>query len=441
MVEYGGGPSTGLDQTASGKIATGFGPDDVAMSGEDRAILRALAERVARIAASTLMAERRAAWRTHNALRGKRPLLFCDPENGWNEIITEAQMRCRGRLARRFEMDLRKEIFWGEEMGDDRSVEPSFIVPYTVTEDDWGLTTVYHKPAQHDGAQTWDAPIRNYETDLPKLHAAQFEIDWTTTRGCLEISKDVFGGILDVRLQGIWWWTLGVTNLAATLRGLNNLLMDFYDHPDELKELLQRISNGQRAKLDRLEREGLLSLNNDGTYVGSGGFGFTDELPAANFSGHVRCADMWGFAESQETVGVSPAMYEEFVFPAEQPTLERFGLNCYGCCEPLHKRWSIVKRHARLRRVSCSPWTDLSVMATELADRMILSWKPNPADLARPNMDEQQVRQVLRAGLEATRGCHVEIIMKDNHTLGGTPANATRWCAIAREEIARIYPA
>jgi hypothetical protein len=150
---------------------------------------------------------------------------------------------------------------------------------------------------------------------------------------------------------------------------------------------------------------------------------------------------MWGFAESQETVGVSPAMYEEFVFPAEQPTLERFGLNCYGCCEPLHKRWSIVKRHARLRRVSCSPWTDLSVMATELADRMILSWKPNPADLARPNMDEQQVRQVLRAGLEATRGCHVEIIMKDNHTLGGTPANATRWCAIAREEIARIYPA
>ena len=52
---------------------------------------------------------------------------------------------------------------------------------------------------------------------------------------------------------------------------------------------------------------------------------------------HVRTMDMWGFTESQETVRVSPKMVGEFVFPYQRPLQERFGLNCYGCCEPLDK--------------------------------------------------------------------------------------------------------
>ncbi|MFH1614308.1 MAG: hypothetical protein ABIG61_04390 [Planctomycetota bacterium] len=80
------------------------------------------------------------------------------------------------------------------------------------------------------------------------------------------------------------------------------------------------------AKLDFLEKNGLLSLNNDGNYVGSGGFGWTDELPAKGFDEkRVRCSDMWGFAESQETVGVPTDMFEEFVFQYQLPLLERFG--------------------------------------------------------------------------------------------------------------------
>ena len=53
---------------------------------------------------------------------------------------------------------------------------------------------------------------------------------------------------------------------------------------------------------------------------------------------------MWGFCESQETVGVSPKMFEEFVFAYQLPILDRFGLNIYGCCEPLDRRFDIVKR-------------------------------------------------------------------------------------------------
>ena len=436
MEYYGNGPTTGLDQTAAGKIATGFVPADLEMSPDDKQILRRLAERVAGIAASTRMKEVRELWRRINKLQKSRPAVFCDPENGWNEIITEAQMACRGKLARRWEMDLRKEIFWGEEMGDDKPVEPFFDVPFTVSPDDWGVSPVYHK-TEACGSYVWEAPIADYKTDLKRLHPPQFEIDWETTRGTLQIAQDVFGGLLTVRQKGIWWWSLGLTWPAATFRGLNNIMFDFVDHPDELKELLSQISRGHLQKLDYLEANGLLALNNDGTYVGSGGFGFTDDLPAKGFAGKVRCRDLWGFSESQETVNVSPAMYEAFVFPFEKPIMERFGLTCYGCCEPLHGRWNIVSRHHGLRRVSCSPWADLEKMADSLEDKFVLSLKPNPAALAVPEIDEQAIRSQLRKALETTKGCVVEVIMKDNHTIGKRPENVVKWCRIAQEEARR----
>ena len=76
-------------------------------------------------------------------------------------------------------------------------------------------------------------------------------------------------------------------------------------------------------------------------------------------------------------------------------------------------------------------------MAEYLGNRYVLSMKPNPAALATPQIDEQAIRRQLRRALDVTRGCVVEIIMKDNHTLGNRPENAVRWCRIAREEAER----
>jgi hypothetical protein len=436
MEHYGNGPSTGLDQTAAGKISTGLTRDDLAISADDRAVLRRLGRQVAAIAASPRMAEVRRLWTSHNRLERGRPLLFCDPENGWNEIVTETQMQCRGKLARRWEMDLRKEIFWGEVMGDDKPVEPYFDVPYTVSPDDWGLQPTYHK-TDAAGSYVWQGAVRDYAADLKRLHAPRFEIDEETTQGCLAIAQDVLGDLLGVRLKGAWWWSLGLTVPAAQLRGLQDMLCDFIENPEGLKELLSIISRGYLDKLDRLEAAGLLALNNDGTYVGSGGFGFSGELPGQDFDGRVRTRDLWGFCESQETVHVSPAMYEEFIFPFEKPIMDRFGLTCYGCCEPLHGRWHVVRRHHALRRVSCSAWVNVEKMAEWLGDEYIFSYKPNPAALAVPRPDWQLLRNGLRDTLEKTRGCVVELIMKDNHSLAHQPENVVRWCSIAREEVQR----
>jgi hypothetical protein len=87
---------------------------------------------------------------------------------------------------------------------------------------------------------------------------------------------------------------------------------------------------------------------------------------------------MWGFAEAQEISGVSPAMHDEFVLQYKIPVLERFGLNCYGCCEPLHHKFAILAKVPRLRRISISPWCGRAMAAEALGDRAIYSWKRIP---------------------------------------------------------------
>jgi hypothetical protein len=403
------------------------------MHPEEKDVLRSLAERVAALADLPAMKEKRELWKKHNHLEQTRPVIFCDPENGWNEIITERQLRCKTKIARRWEMNLRKEIFWGEEMGDDRPIEACFNVPYTCSADNWGVEIKFHKPEQ-PGSFVWESPIKDYAKDLPRIHPLTFEIDWQVSNACFELASEIFGKALPVRQKGTWWWSLGITYPAILLRGMQNMFTDFCDNPDEIRQLFSIILEGHMRKLDYLEANHLLSLNNDGTYVGSGGYGYTDELPQPDFCGHVRCGDMWGFTESQESVGVSPAMYEEFIFPYEKPIMDRFGLTCYGCCEPLHLRWNVVKSHHRLRRVSCSAWANLEKMAANLQSDFILSLKPNPADLAVPSPDWGAIRSYLRRAVEICKGCCLEIIMKDNHTLANRPENAVEWVRIVREE-------
>jgi hypothetical protein len=335
-------------------------------------------------------------------------------------------------------MGLRKEIFWGTQMRDDYTIQPCFNVFHVHAGgiEEWGLKEQITSGGD-GGSYHWESPIKTMD-DLHKLHFPTVLVDKLATDHILELANETFGDLLTVRLHTNWWWTLGMTMRVAFLRGLAQMMYDMVDNPGLLHGIMAFMRDGTLALLDALERDGLLSLNSDGTYVGSGGLGWSRALPAADFAGKVRTIDMWGFAESQETVGVSPRMFAEFVFPYQLPILERFGLNCYGCCEPLDARWHIVEKTPRLRRVSVSAWANVEKMAEKLGDRYIFSWKPSPADLAMPTIDEDRLREGLRRTFQLTRNCRVEVIMKDNHTIGNNPQNVIRWCQIAREEAERV---
>lgn len=380
--------------------------------------------------------EKRDLWLRHNALEATRPLIFCDPENGWGEIFPADQLECESDLTRWWEFRLRQEIFWGTQMCDDRVIEPYFDVDHVYSETDWGMHETVINSAE-GGSYVWESPLKDY-AGFAELRFPQITIDNAATARLIEQAQDLLGDLLTVRLRNGWWWSLGLTNTVIKLRGLERMMLDMLDQPEELHRLMGFIRDGNLARLDWLESHALLSFNTDGAYVGSGGFGWTRELPQPDFSGQVRTKDMWGFSESQETVGVSPSMFAEFVLPYQLPILERFGLNCYGCCEPLDKRWPFIKQIPRLRRVSISPWSNREKMAEVLGANYIFSMKPTPTDIAMETFDEDRIRTGLQKDLQITRGCRVEVIMKDNHTIRHDPSRVIRWVQIARQEAERV---
>ncbi len=400
---------------------------------QDRETLRFLATRVAELAARPIEKEKEQLWRQHNALEPTRPLIFCDPENGWNEIIPPSALTCQHDLARQWEFTLRKEIFWGEQMNDDRVIRLVFDVAHVYTETDWGMHET-RIGGENGGSYGWDAPLKDF-SDFDKLHFPVITVDGEKTNSRLSLAQDIFEGMLEVRLVTPWWWTLGLTQMYANLRGLKQMLMDFIQYPEDMHRLMAFLRDGTLARLNFLERNNLLSRNTGGDYVGSGGFGWTGEL-----EGHGNdtiTKEMWGFAEAQETIGVSPKMFAEFILPYQIQILERFGLNCYGCCEPLDKRWDAVRSIPRLRRVSVSPWSDIPAMAGHLGSDYIFSMKPSPTSLASPDFDEEVIRGELRGKLAYLKNCCVEIIMKDNHTIANDPRRVIRWVDIARQESER----
>jgi hypothetical protein len=407
---------------------------EVWVSRTDRERLRRLAGRLAELAARPAEAEKRELWHDHNALKSRRPLLLADPENGWNEIVPPGSLTCEGALARRWEMVLRKELFWGESIQDDKPLEALFEVGYTYTDTEWGVEETYHGGVSGQ-SYAWEGGIKGPQ-DVERIGRPRITVDYRTTLDTLALAGEVFGGLLRVGLRAVWWWTLGMTYDLARLVGLQNMLYLLYDNPGMVHRIMGLLRDGYMAKLDWLESNRLLSLNNNHSYVGSGGIGYVRELPGRDMDGSgVRARDMWCLTESQETIGISPEQFEEFVFQYQLPLQERFGLNCYGCCEPLDTRWHVVKKIPRLRRVSVSPWADQEKMAGFLKGDYVYSRKAPPSLLAVPQMDEGAVRADIRETLQKTRGCVLEILMKDNHTLGRNPDNLVRWVRIAREEI------
>ena len=408
---------------------------DFNISKKDQKVLRDLAKRVLEISNQLEQSLKKKLWIEHNALKNTRPLVVCYPENGWNEIITKTSMLCEGESARTWEFMLRKEVFWGEKMGDDYVIEPFLNLPYCYSESDWGMREIIQKVSDQ-GSYSWIPPISDYEEDMPKLKIPEFEVDMGATKKMLEIAEDCFKDIITPRIKGKFWHSLGLTFVLSELRGMQNLFMDFYDYPEYIHKLMGLARDFFLDKMLYAEKNGLLTANNDELYIGGGVFGYTEELKPKN--GEVKLSEMWCWAESQETVGVSSDFFKEFIFPYQQTLMEKFALVSYGCCEPLNDRWEVIKNIKNLRRVSVSPWSDVPDMAQKLGDKYVLTLKPSPSCLAQNTINHDEIRSDIRSKLKSVKNCNTEIIMKDNHTIGNNPNNVIDWVKIVREEIDSI---
>jgi hypothetical protein len=414
---------------------------DYPLCDHDREILRRLAARKMEIATSALNDKRRQMWCDTNDLRPTTPPVLIETGVAYNDTFDGSELECREDWTRGIERGLRSQIWAHEVIRHDDVVEPFMEIGWRVGNTGYGVDV---KKTQGDagsgghGSYTWEPPIKDIARDFGKLHPREFSINREASLEHLGVMEDLFRDVMPVRLAGNLGWTFGLTWRAIDLIGLENLMLFMYDDPEGLHRLMKFLHDDHLNYAKWSEAEGILTPNTTGGY-GSGGLSYTTDLPSKNYvpGTSATLKDRWVLLESQETVGVGPELFEEFIFPYHKSLAQHFGLVYYGCCEPVDNRWPIIKQLDNLRVVSISPWANQALMAERLGQNYVYARKPNPSMISTDTFDEQTIRKDIRSTLEVAADQPLFFIMKDVHTLNHEPQRAARWVEIAREEISR----
>jgi hypothetical protein len=409
----------------------------------ERDYLRDLARRQRDYAALPVMQEREARWYLHNELRGDRPTINFETWTCEQELLEPPQ--CESEAAREIELQLKREMLNHEMVDDDRVVSPFFVVPWNLSMVPFNVRIASeHAVDDHgrDVAYRFVHPIRDLKADLPSLPDSTYAVDCEGTLAWKCFVEEVLGDILPVRM-GMRSLGCCLSQIVVHLMGMETMMVSMMDYPDEFHRLMRRLSQDYIRYFKWLESEGLLFTNNGNDWLCQGSFGFTRELPCADqLTRPPATSDVWGYMDSQESVGLSPDMFDEFLFPYYQDVASIFGLLSYGCCEPVHSCWEkSLCRLPKLRKISISPWCDEAKMGEALrGSRTIFHRKPSPNFIGvGKELDEAAFAQHIRHTLESARGCKLEFSFRDIYTLEGNRDKPRRAVRIVRQLIDQYW--
>jgi hypothetical protein len=410
---------------------------EITIPDEDVLVLRDLAEQVREIADLPEQSERKALWRNVNGLEKPRPaVLIRMDEVPWHEMDVEGalEVKTTNPFSQMHEREFRQILYQWEHMACDMVVEPVVYSLMAITDTGCGIEPDEDLlPQSEEGAvfsHRYKPQIRD-EKDLEKIQAPKLAHLEDVTEGILELREAIFGGILRVEKRGINQGFFFPWDELVTWWGPEQALTDLIEKPDLVHEAMERLTCAYLSRIDQWEALNLLTLDEGGYHTGSGALHYTDDLSGSNVDPErVRPHNLWGYSTAQIFTAVSPKMHEEFSLRYECRLLERFGLNYYGCCEALHHKVDRVRSIPNLRKISMSPWADIEKGVEAIGEDFVLSVKPSPALFARawsPELARHELEQIV----ERTKGCSVEIVMKDISTVNHHPEHLWEWADIA----------
>ena len=435
------------------------------ITAKEREVIRDLAKKLADLANQPIMEERRKLWYAHNDLKTDQPVIDCSPEGAWREVITPDSLVCQDAAAREIEWTLRARIYRAEVINDDVPAELRWDCRKLISDTGWALdghkahnaftNESVHVPTISTINPFWrpdytfDETAAEFEplisdddmedADIAsRLVAPKVIYDEEGSKRLLEMHQDLLGDILDVHWTGNTYIAFSWMETYTKIRGYENALYDLYDFPEEMHKILRVLEKGYLDLYQQQLDMGLLEMNNGCQYNGTGGYGYTHDLPDLKPGEKLTFKHLWAYAESQEFVSVSPEMTREFAIDYEKRLLENFGLSAYGCCDNLEKKLPDVLSIPNIRRISVSPWADVKSMRDQIGMKAIFSCKPNPS-LITNGWDEDLMRRNTMQLMTDGKGTAFEIILKDTHTIQNDPSRLRKWTDLCRECAAKVF--
>ncbi|HUT18273.1 MAG TPA: hypothetical protein VM366_03865, partial [Anaerolineae bacterium] len=269
------------------------------LSAHDADILRRLAEQQAEIAALPVHAEKAELWRRLNDLEPVRPLVWIN-EIPWHEMNVggELTLQTTDPWAQEIETALRRTLYQWRHMPADMVVSDYIPCPLIIHSTGLGLREDVDIVRTDEAS---DIVSRRFHRqmvepgDVDKIRMPEVTYDEVATEERYETMRRLFGDILPVRrvgYKGRWfapwdelirWW------------GVQEAMVDLVDRPDMVDAAISRLVDAYLHELDQWEELNLLTRNDDNTRIGSGGYGYTSELPGAPYHpAHPRPANLWG---------------------------------------------------------------------------------------------------------------------------------------------------
>jgi len=405
----------------------------------DREILRALAGQIAEIAALDVHTETRKLYRAVNNLKMIRPVVLVN-ELPWNQLNADGELtlHCEDPFLREVEQNMRRLLYRWNHCRGDMLVDPFYELSRDIHVGDMGVKTLENTLANdgdnHIISHHYIDQLDTMES-LEMLHVPEISVDDALTEKKRALLNDIFGDLLPIRLAGLSYagyytpW-----DDLSRWRGVESIYMDLYDNPELLHAFMRKYVDIRKELLHKEEEMGLLDEYHPVLHCTPG---LVDDLPGEITDGKVTRKNLWGRGTAQLFASVSPAMHDEFEIEYAKEYFEGFGLVYYGCCEPLHDKIDIVKKLPNLRKISITPWADVRKSAERIGRDYVMARKPNPAAVAVPVLNEEDLRKDILETLTVCRenGTPVEFALKDISSVCYNPNNVTRWVEVTMETI------
>lgn len=401
------------------------------ISAADRLLLRDLAKKQLELSASSRNQQLWKDWMEHGSPSvSSRPMIRIELNTFEHQLLPD-MMKCEGEQAREIERRLLRPMINFTLFEDDTLVPDHYAIKLHSHFVPFGLKV---RRQETDGLGHHFIPyLHDLEKDDPLLGASVFGFNLEATLQEQAEAEELLGDLLPVRRVTDAAYSCPMQDIVHIMN-MDDLYMAMVDDEELFCHMLDRLVDDYLAYFRLMESSGSLISGARMQHLCQGSYCFTNELQDGMEKAKLK--DMWLFMDSQETAGISPAMYRDLVFPSYQKLMNHFGLISYGCCEPVHAIWDhCLSTIPHLRKVSISPWCDEALMGERLRGTGITYLRKPPATLLgmdTPELDETAVLDCFRKTAEAAKGCKLEIAQRDVYMVGHSAQKVKRYVELAR---------
>lgn len=403
----------------------------------DRNILRELAKKQQGLSETPNMVNLEKEWVLHNGCKTSRPMVTIEWQTFYQDIIPPL-LHCVGSAAREIESALYGNFVAHELFGDDSIVKNHFPVGYHTYFKPFDIDVkVEHTNTDGEslGHHFVDV-INDLHDDFHLLKKSTFGVDLESTMQRKNSLEQIFGDILPIKLVGSGLYSVP-TQAIVHIMSMETMLFSMYDYPDEFHKMMQMLASDYVAYFRFLEEKRLILPTTASEGVGQGTYAYTDELPSYDvLSTRSFCSkDVWGFMDSQETTGISPEMFHEFIYPYYKQVSNEYGMLSYGCCEAVDPIWEkSISTLKNLRKVSISPWCNEEYMGEQLqGTNIVYHRKPSPNFLGvTKDLDETAFTEHVKKTMNAAKNCTIEFTQRDVYTISGNIDKVRKYVSIIR---------